>query len=97
MKIDKNHLSFVQVFLLLDTLTPEGITVDHLATKNYTILLTGKAKNREDLLLFDQKLKESSCIEKVNIPISNLFSQENVEFQVDFDIKNECLKKISSL
>lgn len=97
MKINANHLSFSQVFLLLDTLTPDGIIVDHLTTKDYTILLTGKAKNREDLLLFDRNLKESSCIERTNVPISNLFSQENIDFQIDFDIKNECLKKISSL
>ncbi len=96
-KIDMNHLSFTRVFILLDTLIPEGMVVDHLMTKNYTVLLTGKAKKREDLLLFDSKLKESSCIEKVDVPISNLFSQDNIDFQVDFDIKEECLKKITSL
>lgn len=91
-KIQKNHLSFTQVFLLLDTLLPKGIIVDHLTTKDYTVLLTGKAVTRDDLLAFDARLKESTCIENVNVPISNLFSQENIDFQVDFGIKKECLK-----
>lgn len=92
-KIEENHFSFTQVFTLLDTLLPQGITIDHLATKNYTILLTGTAVKRDNLLEFDARLKESVCIENVNVPISNLFSQENVDFQVDFGIKKECLKK----
>lgn len=92
-KIEENHFFFTQAFLLLDTLVPNGIIIDHLTTKNYTILLTGKASKREDLLAFDAKLKESSCTENINVPISNLFSQENIDFQVDFGIKKECLKK----
>jgi len=92
-KIEKNHLSFTQVFLLLDTLLPEEIVVDHLTTKDYAVLLTGKAMKRDDLLAFDAHLKESACIENINVPISNLFSQDNIDFQVDFGIKKECLKK----
>ena len=92
-KIEKNHFSFTQIFSLLDVLLPQGIIIDHLSTKNYTVFLTGTAEKRDNLLEFDAKLKESSCIENVNVPISNLFSQENVEFQVDFGIKKECLKR----
>jgi Tfp pilus assembly protein PilN len=92
-KIQDNHFTFTQVFYLLDTLLPERITIDYLTTKNYTVLLTGKAVKRDDLLEFDAKLKESPCVENVNVPISNLFSQENIDFQVDFGIKKECLKK----
>lgn len=92
-KIQDNHFFFTRVFFLLDMLVPSGIVIDHLVTKNYTILLTGKATKREDLLAFDAKLKESSCTENINVPISNLFSQENIDFQVDFGIKKECLKK----
>ncbi len=92
-RIEKNHLFFTQVFSLLDELLPEGIVVDHLTTKDYTVLLTGKATKRDDLLTFDARLKESLCVENINVPISNLFSQDNIDFQIDFGIKEECLKK----
>jgi hypothetical protein len=92
-KIEENHFSFTKVFLMLDTLLPEGITIDHLTTKNYTVLLSGKAAKRDDLLEFDARLNKSACVENVNVPISNLFSQQDIDFQVDFAITKECLKK----
>lgn len=92
-RIEKNHLFFTEVFSLLDELSPGGIVIDHLTTKDYTVLLTGKATKRDDLLIFDARLKESLCIENINVPISNLFSQDNIDFQIDFGIKEECLKK----
>ncbi len=90
--IDQSHFSFTKVFLLLDTVTPDGIVIDHVTTKNYTVLLTGTAATRDDLLAFDTGLKGSACTENVNVPLSNLFSQRDVEFQIDFGIKKECLR-----
>ncbi len=92
-KMEYGHLYFTGVFVLLGELLPEGITITQLATKEYTILLTGKAAKRDDLLLLGDRLKASNCISDVNVPISNLFSEENVEFQLDFSIKIECLRK----
>lgn len=91
-KIERNHFSFTRIFLLLDSIVPERVAVEHLTTKEYTVMLTGQAATRDDLLAFDARLKESACVKNVNIPISNLFSQDNVEFQMDFEIQAECLK-----
>ncbi len=93
-KIDRSHLYFSEVFLLIDALVPDGIVVNRLATKDYVISLYGRAAKREQLLLFDEKLKNSGkCITNVTIPIQNLFSQEDIDFQVDFTIAPECLRK----
>lgn len=92
--INRSHLYFSQVFVLIDGLLPDGIVVERLATKEYTVSLFGKARTREDLLLFDEKLKAAgACITAVAIPIQNLFSQENIDFQVDFTVTPECLRK----
>ena len=58
-------------------------------------MLLGIAGTREDLLLFEQQLKSSACVEKVDVPLSNLFSQKNLEFQIEFSITLECLRKNS--
>ena len=58
-------------------------------------MLSGIAGTREDLLLFEQQLKSSACVEKVDVPLSNLFSQKNLEFQIEFSITLECLRKNS--
>lgn len=93
-RISASHLRFTEVFLLLDRVLPKGITVDHVVTKDYVITLTGKAARRDDLLALDTSLKgEDGCIESVNVPISNLFSQEDIDFQVDFTMKESCLRE----
>lgn len=92
--IDAFHLYFSKVLTLIDPLLPEGVTVTHLATKEYAVSLSGRAETREQLLQLDENLKNSGrCIEKVTIPLQNLFSQENIDFQVDFTVASECLKK----
>jgi Tfp pilus assembly protein PilN len=91
--IDRSHVYFSKVFTLMDPLLPDGITVTNLTTKEYTVSLFGRAKTREQLLQLDENLKNGGqCFEKVVIPLENLFSQENIDFQVDFTLKPECLK-----
>ncbi len=93
-KINTTHLYFSRIFTLVDTLLPDGITIDRLETKEFVVSLSGKAAKREDLLLLDKKLKEADhCITDIDIPVSNLFSQENIDFQVHFSIVPDCLKK----
>ena len=91
-KFDKTHLSFTQVFLLLDDALPEGVKVSRLTSQDFTVTLVGKAAKREDVLLLESRLKENECVTKVNIPLSSLFSQQDVDFQVDFEIKPSCLR-----
>lgn len=95
-KINYAHLYFSQVFTLVDPLVPDGVTVNSLSTKEYVVSIFGKAATRDQLLRFDENLKNAgSCISKVDIPIQNLFSQENVDFQVNFSVAPECLRKNS--
>ncbi len=92
-KISAAHIYFTGAFTLLDRILPEGIVIERIATKDYTVVLSGKAVKRDDLLALDASLKnEGECVENVNVPISNLFSQEDIEFQVDFAIKESCLR-----
>lgn len=92
-RIDRSHLYFSNVFILLDALVPSGITINQMKTNEYVVSLSGRAAKRDNLLLFDKELKGAEkCITDVNIPVSNLFSQENIDFQIDFSLKPECLK-----
>lgn len=92
-KIERQHFSFAQIFFLLDVILPESVAIDRLTTKEYTVLLAGRAATREDLLAFEARLKTSECVKNVNVPLANLFSQENVDFQMDFEMRKECLQK----
>jgi Tfp pilus assembly protein PilN len=92
-KIERQHFSFAQIFFLLDAVLPESVLIDRLTTKEYTVLLAGRAATRDDLLSFESRLKMSECVKNVNVPLANLFSQENVDFQMDFEMRKECLQK----
>ena len=94
-KIENNHLYFSQLFRILDVVQPKEVFLRQMTSKDRKIMLSGIAGTREDLLLFEQQLKSSACVEKVDVPLSNLFSQKNLEFQIEFSITLECLRKNS--
>jgi Tfp pilus assembly protein PilN len=93
LEIQAGHLQWSDVLARLSTDVPEGIRVESLATKNYNVYLIGQAKSRDGLLEFKAKLEQDDCFETVNVPLSNLVVKENIDFQMDFLVKQACLKK----
>ena len=85
------HFHWSALFRLLDDLTPKGVVIIELLTKDYTISISGQAETRDQFLAFESALKEADCVSDVRVPISNLFSQKEIDFQIDFKIKKECL------
>lgn len=92
LNIQKNHLNWTSAFYKINKIVPDSIYLSDLATSDYRISLIGKAKTREDLLKFQENIKSEECFSNIEVPLSNLVSKENVEFQVNFDIKENCLK-----
>lgn len=92
-KIEAGHLHFSQVFRILDAVQPDDVFLRQMMSKDRRVTLTGIAGTREDLLLFEERLKASACVEDVNVPLSNLFSQKDLDFQIEFSITLECLRK----
>ena len=76
---------------LSDNVT-EGITIEEVANKDYNVFLVGKADDRDNLIKFKEKISQEQCFSDVNLPLSNLVSKNNVDFQMDFKIKEDCLK-----
>lgn len=91
-KIQSGHLRWKNVFVELSNITPEGIYTTNLSTKDYSLFLSGKAKTRENLLDFKNKLETSSCFQKINVPLSNLVVKNDIDFQIDLAINEDCLK-----
>lgn len=92
-KIQSSHLEWVPVLTKLSQLFPDGVYLNGIATRDYRISLLGKAQKREDLTKFLDAIKGSDCFVNLNSPLSNLVSREDIDFQIDFDIKKECLKE----
>lgn len=91
--IQNGHLHWTNLFQKLGETVPEGIQLSNLSTKNYAVFLVGKAKTRDVLLDFKNKLEEAACFKEVNVPLSNLVVKDNVDFQIDLKISEDCLKE----
>ena len=91
-KIQNGHLHWANVLNHLGQVIPAGITVDNFTNKNYDIYLTGKAVKRDQLLEFKSNLEKDACFKNVNVPLSDLVVKENVDFQMDFVVSQDCLK-----
>ncbi len=85
-------------FLLrIDRLVPPHIALSSLATKEYRCFVSGTAETRDDFLLLEDALKKDDCLFDFQIPVSNLFLEKNVDFQVDFTVKESCLMGTKAL
>jgi Tfp pilus assembly protein PilN len=92
-KIQKEHLYWSQVFLKLNTLIPKPVAINSLFTKNYKILIVGTSKDRDSLLEFKANLEKEECFSSISLPLSDLITKDNVDFQMDFNVGKNCLKK----
>jgi Tfp pilus assembly protein PilN len=92
-KIQAGHLHWQELFQQLSDTIPGGIYISDLSTKNYNVFLVGKAQSRDDLLDLKSKLEANPCFQNVNVPLSNLVVKNDVDFQIDLSIKEDCLKK----
>lgn len=93
LKIQAGHLHWTPIFIKLSASTPDGITITDLSTKDFTIFLVGKARNREVLLSFKDSLEKDGCFSAINVPLSNLVLKDDIDFQIDLKINKDCLKK----
>lgn len=90
-RYQQSHLRWSALLGLLQRLTPEGVVIIELLTRDYTVSISGQAGTREQFLQFEAALKGDECVSDVRVPISNLFSQKEIDFQIDFNLKRDCL------
>ena len=93
--INKNHFFFSNLFVILDRNMTETIMLERIGTKDFQLFISGIAETREDLLAFDERLKQDPCFTGVTLPLSNLLVREQVSFQIDIVVKESCLHDIA--
>lgn len=87
-----SHLYWSRLLNKVSALAGDNIYLTEFSTKDFKVLLSGKAKSRDDLIKFKDAVTSSGCADNVNLPLSNLVSPTNVDFQMDFTVKPECIK-----
>ena len=92
-KIQAGHFYWHNFFQKLSETIPDNVYITDLSTKDLNVFLVGKAKAREDLLSLKNNLESEECFKNINVPLSNLVTKEDVDFQIDISINEDCLKK----
>lgn len=92
LKIKRDQLYWSKMFSHLGGAVFSGISIQSMATKEYAVFLVGKADNRDNLIKFKEKLEKDDCFSSVNLPLSNLVSKGDVDFQMDLELKEDCIK-----
>jgi len=60
-----------------------------LDNRNIKILLKAQAINRQSLISFVSALEENGLFRGINLPISNLTKESNIEINLDFETSLE--------
>lgn len=92
-EMKKNKIYWSLLIEELSRIIPQNVFLTDLATKAYNVSIIGKAGNRDELVEFQDNLKKSSCFSEVTYPLSNYTSREDLEFTIDFKVKEECVKR----
>lgn len=93
LNMENDQLYWSKLLSLLSEKEISGIEITSLSTKDYNILIGGKADARDDLIAYKEKLDQEECFSGVDLPLSNLVLPKDIDFQISFKIKEDCLKK----
>lgn len=91
-QMESGHIYWSRLLRKLEDLMPEGTYLSRVGTNEYQVSLAGRVKDRDTLLAFRDRLSGDGCFLDVDVPLSNLFVQEDIDFQIDVMMKPECLK-----
>lgn len=102
-KIQNQFIPWSNVFVYLLKNIPPNIRLNSLGAQpefikkndpeKWIITLKGAAKNREDLLFFQNQVKKLPLFEKVEAPISNLTKKTDVDFEFRLTITLKTIKE----
>lgn len=81
-KIQGDYIKITPILVSLAKITGSNIQLTSLVLSkdNKNIEIKGWAKNRSELLSFQENMEKLEFISKLNAPLSNLLKQENIDF-----------------
>ncbi len=91
--IQKNHKYYSKFLIFLGQAVPTGLRLEGLSVgQGGKVSLSGFASQREALILFKERLEKSDFCKDVESPLANLTKQTDINFNLQFSLKQEMLK-----
>jgi hypothetical protein len=93
-KNEARRFSFSDVIFKIANATPASvsltnISMDQLSNNTFVVSVRGDAALRDDFIDYLQELRKITEFATVHSPISNLLSEQDVDFTVDIDLSPE--------
>ncbi|PIZ55820.1 hypothetical protein COY23_04110 [bacterium (Candidatus Torokbacteria) CG_4_10_14_0_2_um_filter_35_8] len=90
-ELGKNQRSTYKLISEINRLLPSYISVTSITFdwKERTVSMSGKAKTREQFLLFKESLENSQKLKDIKSPLSNLEKEKDLTFQIEATIKEK--------
>jgi len=97
-KIQENLLKFSCLLDKVNKANGNKVTFQVISVSKETgkLIIKGNALTRDDLILFKKNLESLNLIAEVNLPLNNLLSKENVDFEIEAKLVKEKLVNIPS-
>ncbi|NTU66917.1 MAG: hypothetical protein HGB08_03270 [Candidatus Moranbacteria bacterium] len=92
LSVAADQLYWSNLFVKMSRMVPKGVDIISISTKDYAIILTGEAATRDDLVAFKDVLVSDSCFSNVDLPLADLVSRDNIDFEINLNINKDCLK-----
>jgi len=87
---------FSKIILLLNSITPSGILIKDMSLtteasegSHVALLLHGNASTRENLVEFVDALKKDPTFDNVELPVSGLVKERNIDFNLSLKVNYE--------
>lgn len=74
-------------------IVPQNVTINSINVNSGKILITGRAKTRDDLLKFQSNLDASEIFDNSDTPLDNLLKREDIDFSTKADVIIDKLKQ----
>lgn len=84
--IQNNYIVWTDFLIEFSKLIPNGTTINSIDVSADKILISGQAKDRQDLLDLEKNLKKSKLFTNVEVPLEDLLKKSDIDFNIKSDV-----------
>ncbi len=90
-KIQRNNIVWGKSLRELSQIIPEKVFLKSLESDELLLFAKGTAVSRGDLVALKNNIEKSNCFSRPDIPLSDIVAKNNIEFELKFEVKKDCL------
>ncbi|TSD00772.1 MAG: Uncharacterized protein Athens071425_575 [Parcubacteria group bacterium Athens0714_25] len=90
--VQKNHFDWTNVLTRLSENVINDVKLKGIVSDDSRFSISGIANDRDTLLRFKSQIENSQCFSEMEIPLSDIVSKKNINFEAELKIEEECIK-----